>query len=45
VSPGLPVQHQIRGSLRLAASGFVDVRDPVLIAYDRIAGRAMAMAA
>jgi hypothetical protein len=36
---------ELRGLLRLAASRFVDVRDPIQIAYDRIAARAMAMAA
>jgi len=36
---------EVRGLLRLAASRFVDVRDPIQIAYDRIAARAMAMAA
>jgi len=36
---------QVRGLLRLAASRFVDVRDPIQIAYDRIAARAMAIAA
>jgi hypothetical protein len=36
---------EVRGLLRLAASRFVDVRDPIQIAYDRIAARAMATAA
>jgi len=36
---------EVGGLLRLAASRFVDVRDPIQIAYDRIAARAMAMAA
>jgi hypothetical protein len=36
---------EVRGLLRLAASRFVDVRDPIQIAYDRIAARAMAIAA
>ncbi len=36
---------EIRGLLRLAASRFVDVRDPIQIAYDRIAARATALAA
>ncbi len=36
---------EVRGLLRLAASRFVDVRDPIQIAYQRIAARAMAMAA
>jgi hypothetical protein len=36
---------EVRALLRLAASRFVDVRDPLQIAYDRIAARAMAMAA
>lgn len=36
---------EVRGLLRLAASGFVDVRDPIQIAYERIAARAMAIAA
>jgi hypothetical protein len=34
---------EVRGLLRLAASRLVDVRDPIQIAYDRIAARAMAM--
>lgn len=33
---------EVRALLRLAASRFVDVRDPLQIAYDRIATRAMA---
>jgi hypothetical protein len=33
---------EVRGLLRLAASRFVDVRDPIQIAHDRIAARAMA---
>lgn len=36
---------EVRGLLRLAASRVVDVRDPVQIAYERIAARAMAAAA
>jgi Hint domain-containing protein len=36
---------EVRALLRLAASRFVDVRDPTQIAYDRIAARAMAIAA
>jgi|SRR5712664_1101430 len=36
---------EVRGLLRLAASRFVDVRDPIQIAYDGIAARAMAIAA
>ena len=36
---------EVHGLLRLAASRFVDVRDPIQIAYDRIAARAMAIAA
>jgi hypothetical protein len=36
---------EVRGLMRLAASRFVDVRDPIQIAYDRIAARAMAIAA
>lgn len=36
---------EVRGLLRLTASRFVDVRDPIQIAYDRIAARAMSMAA
>jgi hypothetical protein len=36
---------EVRGLLRLAASRFVDVRDPIQIAYDRIAARAIAIAA
>jgi hypothetical protein len=36
---------ELRGLLRLAASRVVDVRDPIQIAYDRIAARAMAIAA
>jgi hypothetical protein len=36
---------EVRGLLRLAASRFVDVRDPIQVAYDRIAARAMATAA
>ena len=39
------VRAEVRGLLRLAASRFVDVRDPIQIAYDRIAARAMAIAA
>ena len=36
---------EARALLRLAASRFVDVRDPIQIAYDWIAARAMAIAA
>ncbi|KJC40983.1 hypothetical protein UB31_26765 [Bradyrhizobium sp. LTSP849] len=36
---------EARGLLRLAASRFVDMRDPIQIAYGRIAARAMAIAA
>jgi hypothetical protein len=36
---------EVRALLRLAASRFVDVRDPIQIAYGRIAARAMAIAA
>jgi hypothetical protein len=36
---------EVRGLLRLAASRFVDVRNPIQIAYDGIAARAMAIAA
>ena len=36
---------EVRALLRLAASRFVDVRDPIQIAYNRIAARAMATAA
>jgi hypothetical protein len=36
---------EVRGLLRLAASRFVDVRDPIQVAYDRIAARAMSIAA
>jgi hypothetical protein len=36
---------EVRGLLRLGASHFVDVRDPIQIAYDRTAARAMAIAA
>jgi hypothetical protein len=36
---------EVRGLLRLAASRLVDVRDPIQIAYDRIAARAIAIAA
>jgi hypothetical protein len=36
---------EVRALLRLAASGFVDVRDPIQIAYQRIAAQAMAIAA
>jgi Hint domain len=39
------VRAEVGGLLRLAASRFVDVRDPVQIAHDRIAARAMALAA
>jgi len=35
---------EMRGLLRLAASRFVDVRDPVQLAYDRIAARAVGAA-
>jgi hypothetical protein len=36
---------EVRGLLRLATSRFVDVRDPVQLAYERIAARAMTTAA
>ena len=36
---------EVRALLRLGASKFIDVRDPIQIAYDRIAARAMTMAA
>jgi hypothetical protein len=36
---------EVRALLRLAASRFVDTRDPIQIAYARIAARAMSMAA
>jgi hypothetical protein len=36
---------EMRALLRLAASRFVDVRDPIQIAYTRIATRAMSLAA
>jgi hypothetical protein len=36
---------EVRGLLRLATSRFVDIRDPIQIAYGRIAARAMAIAA
>ncbi len=36
---------EVRALLRLAASGLVDMRDPIQIAHGRIAARAMAMAA
>lgn len=36
---------EVRGLLRLATSRFVDVRDPIQIAHDRIAARARAIAA
>jgi hypothetical protein len=36
---------EVRALLRLAASGFVDMRDPIQIAYARIATRAMSIAA
>lgn len=51
VSPFAPIcrytggRSEVRGLLRLAASRVVDVRDPIQIAYDRIAARAMAIAA
>jgi hypothetical protein len=38
-------REEVHGLLRLAASRFVDVRDPIQIAYERIAARAMAIAA
>jgi hypothetical protein len=49
-SPFAPVYRyttvgEVGGLLRLAASRVVDVRDPVQIAHERIAARAMAMAA
>ena len=39
------IRAEVGGLLRLAASRFVDVRDPVQIAYDRIVARAMALVA
>jgi hypothetical protein len=51
MSPFAPIcrysggRAEVRGLLRLAASRFVDVRDPIQIAYDRIAARAVAIAA
>jgi hypothetical protein len=36
---------ELRGLLRLAASHIIDVRDPIQIAYDRLAARALAQAA
>jgi hypothetical protein len=36
---------EVRALLRFAASRFIEVRDPVQIAYDRIAARAMTIAA
>ena len=51
MSPFAPICYysggraEVRALLRLAASRFVDVRDPIQIAYDRIAARAMAIAA
>jgi hypothetical protein len=36
---------EVRALLRLAASRFIDVRDPIQIAYARIAARAMSIAA
>jgi hypothetical protein len=47
MSPCAPVYRyttvgEVGGLLRLAASHFVDLRDPVQIAYERIAARAMA---
>lgn len=36
---------EMRGLLRLAASRFVDVRDPIQVAYDRIAARTISKAA
>jgi hypothetical protein len=51
MSPFAPIWHheggraEARALFRLAASRFVDLRDPIHIAYDRIAARAMAMAA
>jgi hypothetical protein len=50
-SPFAPIWHheggraEARALLRLAASRFVDLRDPIHIAYDRIAARAMVIAA
>lgn len=38
-------RSELRGLVRLAASRLVDVRDPIQIAHDRIAARAMAIAA
>jgi len=37
--------REVRALLRLAASRFVDMRDPIQIAYARIAARAMSIAA
>lgn len=51
MSPFAPIcrytggRAEVRGLLRLAASRFVDVRDPIQIAFDRIAARAVAIAA
>lgn len=51
MSPFAPIcrytggRAEVGGLLRLAASRVVDVRDPIQIAYDRIAARAMAIAA
>jgi hypothetical protein len=51
MSPVAPIYRynggraEVRALLRLAASRFVDVRDPIQIAYDRIAARAMSIAA
>jgi hypothetical protein len=36
---------ELRALLRLTASRFIDMRDPIQIAYARIATRAMSMAA
>jgi Hint domain len=51
MSPFAPICYysggraEVRALLRLGASRFVDVRDPIQIAYGRIAARAMAIAA
>lgn len=38
-------REEMTGLIRLAASRFIDVRDPIQIAHDRIAARAVAIAA
>lgn len=51
MSPFAPIcrykggRAELRGLLRLATSRFMDVRDPIQIAYDRIAARANSIAA